>query len=172
MHFSLFVPILLFIILNTATCAMDSCRQTFGPNKYDLNRLSEFAVQGSDDQYDYAFAPCAIVKPEVCHTHTVPNEMSCQYDRAFQMWSTMSFLDTKSPWPSNVNASYTENPDGPGTGVFMTTSNGDPCFGQTRYMRTKFICDKTVEHPRNMSIVQWTTCDFHVEIRAIQACPI
>ncbi|CAF1133924.1 unnamed protein product [Rotaria sordida] len=151
---------------------MDSCRQTFGSNKYDLNRLSEFTLFGSDDEYDYAFTPCAIVKPDACHGHTVSNEMSCQYDHSFHMWSTMSFIDSKSPWPPNANASYTENPDGPGTGILMTTTNGDPCFGVTRYMRIKFICDKTIEQPANMTVVQWIRCDFHVEVRAAQACPI
>ena len=162
----------LFAILNSGKCAMDSCRQIFGSNKYDLNRLNEFTLLGSDDEYDYSLTPCAIVKPDACRGHTVPNEMSCQYSRPFQMWSTMSFLDTTSPWPSNVNATYTENPDGAGTGILMTTSNGDPCFGRVRYMRMKFICDKTVERPTNMTVVQWSNCDFHVEIRAIQACSI
>jgi hypothetical protein len=84
----------------------------------------------------------------------------------------MAFLDSKSPFSPNQNATYTENPDGPGTGVFMTTSNGDPCFGRTHFMRMKFICDKTVERPLNMTIVEWYICDFHIEIRAAQACPI
>jgi len=151
---------------------MDSCRQTFGSNKYDLNRLNSFTLFASDDQYDYSINPCAIVPPDTCHTHTVPNEMSCQYQRAFHQWSTMSFLNGQSPWPPNANATFTENPDGPGTGIFMTTSNGDPCFGTTRYMRMKFICDKTIEQPSNISIVEWLKCDFHVEIRAAQACTI
>ncbi|CAF1022690.1 unnamed protein product [Rotaria sp. Silwood1] len=172
MRFLFLALILLFAILNTAECAMDSCRQNFGSNKYDLNRLSEFTLFGSDDEYDYAFTPCATVKPDACHGHTVLNEMSCQYDRSFQMWSTMSFVDSKSPWPPNANASYTENPDGPGTGILMTTTNGDPCFGVTRYMRIKFICDKSVEQPTHMTVVQWIRCDFHVEVRAAQACPI
>jgi hypothetical protein len=84
----------------------------------------------------------------------------------------MAFLDTKSPWPNNMNATSVENPDGPGTGVYMVTGNGDPCFGRTRFMKIKFICDKTVERPSNMTIVQWSSCEFHVEVRAIQACPI
>ncbi|CAF0738193.1 unnamed protein product [Adineta steineri] len=172
MRFSFFTLILLFAVLNTAKCTMDSCHQTFGSNKYDLNRLSKFTLFGSDDEYDYALTLCDIVKAEACHGHTVPYEMSCQYNRAFQMWSTMAFLDGKSTFPPNLNATYTENPDGPGTGVFMTTNNGDPCFGRTRYMRMKLICDKTVEQPTNMTIVQWSNCDFHVEVRAIQACPI
>ena len=54
----------------------------------------------------------------------------------------------------------------------MTTSNGDPCSGRTRYTRIKFICDRTVERPSNMTIVQWSICDFHIEMRAIQVCPI
>jgi hypothetical protein len=172
MRFSLLSSIIFFAVLNTAKCTMDSCQQTFGSNKYDLNGLSEFTLFGFDDQYDYALTPCAIIKPDACHGHTVPYEMSCQYQRAFRMWSTMAFLDTKSTFPPNLNATYTENPDGPGTGVLMTTSNGDPCFGTTRFMRMKFICDKTVEQPSNITIVEELRCDFHVEIRAKQACPI
>ena len=172
MRFSLLTFICVLAILTITKGAMDSCRQTFGSNQYDLNRLNEFTLLGSDDEYDYALNPCDIVKPEACHGHTVPNEMSCQYSRPFQMWSTMSFIDTKSTWPSNVNATYAEGPGGPGTGIFMTTSNGDPCFGRIRYMRMNFICDKNVEQPTNMTIVQWSNCDFHVEVRAIQACPI
>ena len=172
MPFSFVLLFFLFITFGTAECAMDSCRQTFGTNKYDLNRLSEFVLFGSDDEYDYAITTCDIIKADACHGHTVSYEMSCQYNRAFQMWSTMAFLDSKSTFPPNLNATYTENPDGPGTGVFMTTINGDPCFGRTRYMRMKFICDRTVERPTNMSIVQWSNCDFHVEVRASQACPL
>jgi hypothetical protein len=84
----------------------------------------------------------------------------------------MTFLDSKSPFPPNHNATYTENPDGPGTGVFMTTSNGDPCFGTTRFMRMKFICDKPVERPTNITIAEEAGCIFHVEVRAAQACLI
>lgn len=172
MRFSFLALLLLFITLNIAKCDMDSCRQTFGSNKYDLNRLSSFTLFASDDQYDYAINPCSVVPPEGCHGHAVPYEMSCQYQRSFHMWSTMAFLDSKSSFSPNLNATYTENPDGPGTGVFMTTTNGDPCFGRTRYMRMKFICDKTIEQPSNISIVEWSNCDFHVEVRATQACPL
>ena len=84
----------------------------------------------------------------------------------------MAFLDSRSTFPPNRNATYTENADGPGTGVLMTTTNGDPCFGRTRYMRMKLICDRSVNRPMNMSIVQWSNCDFHVEVRASQACPL
>ncbi|CAF0872199.1 unnamed protein product [Didymodactylos carnosus] len=171
MRSSFLVLIIVSVILNNVECDMYSCVQTFGSNTYDLNRLSQFTLLGIDDQYDYAFTPCSLVPSIACHGHIVENEMSCQYDRSFQMWSTMSFLDSKSRWPPNANATYTESPDGPGTGIVMTTTNGDPCFGVTRYMRIKFICDRTVEQPMNMTIVEEIRCDFHVNIRAAQACP-
>lgn len=169
---SFYVILLLFNNLYLSKCFMDSCHQTLGSYTYDLNRLNNFTLFGSDDQYDYFLTPCDVLKSNQCYGHTVPNEMSCQYQRPFTQWSSMAFLDSKSPWPQNQNASFRESPGGPGTGIVMITTNGDPCFGATRIMTTRYICDKTIQHPMNMTVVQWSRCNFIVEVRAIQACPI
>ena len=62
---------------------MDSCRQTFGTNKYDLNRLSDFVLFGSDDEYDYAITLCDVIKVDACHGHTVPYEIELPIQSCF-----------------------------------------------------------------------------------------
>lgn len=151
---------------------MDSCRQTFGSNKYDLNSLSEFTLYGMDIEFQYAFTPCGVLKTNECFGRTFQNAMSCTYESLFNRWYTLSFLDAKSPYPPYTNASFWENPDGPGTGVLMITSNGDPCYGLTRFMRVKFICDKTAEGVSNITASQVDVCVFGLELRAKQACPL
>ncbi|UJR12575.1 hypothetical protein I4U23_016751 [Adineta vaga] len=151
---------------------MNSCLQTFGSNKYDLNRLSNFTLYGNDSQSKYFLTPCSFSKSSPCYDHTFPNAMSCQYDRQFKSWYGMAFLDTKSPWSRNNNATYQENPSGPGTGIVMQTSNGEICFDELRFMTTTYICDRTVLHPTTMTVVQLAQCRFTAEVRAIQACPL
>jgi hypothetical protein len=173
MHTSFLILIAFFVVLNSVECMMNSCLQTFGSNKYDLNGLSKFTLSGSDDEYDYALTPCAIVGREACHNHAVPYEMSCQYYRRYERWFTMAFIDGKSPFLPNKNATYEENSDGPGTSVLMTTSNGNTCLGVPRYVTIKFICDKTVVRPTDMTVLRnLTSCEYHIRVRAAQACPI
>jgi len=167
-----FALILLFTNLYVIKSYMDSCRQTLGAYIYDLNRLNNFTLFGSDDQYDYFLTPCNTLKPNECYGHNIPNEMSCQYQRSFQQWYNMAYIDSKSPWPNNLNATYTESPGGPGMGIVMRTTNGEPCFGSIRIMQTRYICDRTIENPTKLSIVEWSKCDFVAEVRAIQACPL
>ncbi len=151
---------------------MGSCLQTFGSNKYDLNRLSNFTLHGSDSQSNYFLTPCGVLKSSPCYGNTSQNAMGCQYQHQFKSWSVMAYLDTKSPWSRNGNATYQENPSGPGTGIVMTTNNDDICFDELRFMTTTFICDRTVSHPKTMIVVQLAQCSFTAEVRAMQACPL
>jgi hypothetical protein len=167
-----FYLILILVNVNLIKCFMGSCLQTFGSNKYDLNRLSNFTLHGSDSQSNYFLTPCGVLKSSPCYGNTSQNAMGCQYQHQFKSWSVMAYLDTKSPWSRNGNATYQENPSGPGTGIVMTTSNGDICFDELRFMTTTYICDRTVSHPKTMTVVQLAQCSFTVEVRAMQACPL
>jgi len=172
MRFSFLLFILLLVNINRIECYMGSCVQTFGSNKYDLNRLNNFTLYDADSQSRYFLTPCNNLPSSPCYTNASTNAISCVYQHEFQSWSTMAYLDMKSPTHRNNNATYQENPSGPGTGIVMETSNGDICFDELRFMTTTFICDETVSHPTTMKVVQLAQCRFTAEVRAMQACPL
>ena len=53
----------------------------------------------------------------------------------------------------------------------MITSHGDPCYGLTRFMRVKFISEKTIELITTMTVSEVDVSVARSEIRAKQACP-
>ncbi|CAF1475486.1 unnamed protein product [Didymodactylos carnosus] len=99
---------------------MNSCVQTFGNRTYDLNLLSRFVLNGTDTTRGnrFWFAPCNSLPKAVCG-YEVSGAMSCELDNRNEFDEFVSYMDGyRTP-----NATYRENPDGPGTGVIMITQN-------------------------------------------------
>ncbi len=153
---------------------LDSCRQTFGSNQYDLNRLSHLTILGAATIYTYAFTPCGPVSVDRCGQNPSPFEpgmTACQVnnlDPTPRFESAMGFLDG-SGHPPNIE--FSENPDGPGTGVTMTMRNAK-CNGLERLVRVIFTCDESAQNPTRMEVVEFPSCEFTIRIQAAEACPI
>ncbi|UJR23973.1 hypothetical protein I4U23_026940 [Adineta vaga] len=164
--------ILTFIGLFQIINSLDSCRRTFGKNKYDLNQLNHLALEGDDGDFRYVLTPCGLVPKEKCGKTTGPLEegmMACQERIATSGFeSAMGFLDGYGKSP---NLEFQENPQGPGTGVLMTVRNA-LCNARERLVTVTLICDKIVKSPTTMVIVEAPTCQFAITVKAAGACPI
>jgi hypothetical protein len=152
-----------------------SCRQTFGKNTYDLNRLSHLTIMGEERSYAYAITPCDLVPTSECGTKSSPFEpgmTACQ--RMIQnpsnagFASAMGFLDGYGKPP---DIEFIENTDGPGTGVIMTMRNAK-CNDRERLVNVTFACDESVSTPTKMDVVESPTCQFTIKINAADACPL
>jgi hypothetical protein len=167
----LFYLILLLIYVVQIDSELDSCRQTFGSNKYDLNQLSHLTILGEDLGYKYALTPCGLVPTDQCGQHPFPLDpgmTACQQNKAILRFeSAMGFLDGYGKSP---NIEFSENDDGPGTGVIMTMRNAI-CGANERLVNVIFICDKSVEKPTNMDVKEDPPCTFTIKVRAAGACP-
>src|SRR5689334_17159238 len=145
---------LILILINVIQIdsTLDSCRQTFGSNKYDLNRLSDLTILGDDSQgFKYAFTPCGLVPINQCGQGSIePGMTACQV-RGTTFESSMGFLDGYGKSP---NIEFSENPAGPGTGVLMTMDNAR-CSGGQRLVRVTFTCDESAKNPTRMEVVEF-----------------
>lgn len=167
----LFYLILIILSIIHIECYLESCRQKFGSHKYDLNQLSDFTIFGSDDEFRYALTPCGLVPTNQCGKNTVPFDpgMTACQERVSggRFESSMGFLDGYNKLP---NLEFSENPQGPGTGVVMIVRNAK-CNLQERFVQITFICDKSIKKPTRMDVVE-TMCRFKITVRAVGACPL
>jgi hypothetical protein len=170
-----FVFTILFLInIIQIESELDSCRQTFGSNKYDLNQLNDFTISGDEGFYRYVITPCGLVPITQCGDNPFPpfesGMTSCQVRNlgppSFE--SSMGFLDGYGKPP---NLEFSENTDGPGTGVIMMMRNAK-CSGGERGVKVVFICDESITTPTRMDAVEFPTCQFTLKIKAAGACPI
>jgi hypothetical protein len=169
-----FYLILFLINIIQVDSTLPACRQTFGSNTYDLNRLSQFTITGEDTLiYGYAITPCGSVPTSQCGQNSQPFEqgmMACQKRMlgptpSFE--SAMGFLDGYGKTP---NLEFSENTDGPGKGVIMTMRNAR-CSGMERLVKVIFICDESVATPTRMEVEEFPVCQFTIRIKAAGACP-
>jgi hypothetical protein len=165
------------MVLMYSNSQMQSCIQTFGNSSkrtYNLNRLSKFTLNGTDTPTGHVFwfSPCNTIPNTTCTDVTSAGAMSCQLLNKDVFYEYVSYMDGF----KGTNATYEENPDGPGTGVIMTTQNGDDCnphqWCSKRIMIAKFICDKTIEIPSIMDVTENPLCTHNFVIRAHGACPV
>lgn len=157
-------------------CKYQPCEQTFGSNHYDLNQLSHLTIKGQETLFTYAFTPCGLVSTDQCgppsSTPFEPGMTACQQrfkgpgSPAFE--SSMGFLDGYGMSPS---FEFSENTDGPGTGVIMVMRNAR-CNWSDRVVKVVFTCDKSITNPTSMEIVEFPTCQFTIYIKAAEACPV
>ena len=171
-----FCVILFFIDINEIDSKYQPCEQTFGSNHYDLNQLSHLTIKGQETLFTYAFTPCGLVSTDQCgppsSTPFEPGMTACQQrfkgpgSPTFE--SSMGFLDGYGKSPS---FQFTENTDGPGTGVIMVMKNGI-CNGGERLVTVTFTCDKSILNPTSMEVVEFPICVFQIRIRAAEACPV
>jgi hypothetical protein len=151
--------------------SLDACRQTFGPNKYDLNQLDHLTLLGDEGLFRYALTPCGLVSTDKCGTYAMPFEKGmtgCQERIASTSFeSSMGFLDGYGKTP---NIEFSENPQGPGTGVVIIIRNAK-CNGMERLVTTTFICDQSVHNPTKMDVTE-VSCKFTITVRAAEACPV
>ena len=152
--------------------SLAACRQTFGSNEYDLNQLDHLTLLGDDGAFRYALTPCALISTAKCGTSTQPFEKgmtACQERISSTTFeSSMGFLDGYGKTP---NIEFSENPQGPGTGVVMIMRNAK-CNGAERRVTTTFICDQSVHNPTKMDVSEAPSCNFTIIVRAAEACPI
>jgi hypothetical protein len=172
----LFYLSLFFINVIQIDSTLDSCRQTFGSNKYDLNRLSHLTILGDDALYRYALTPCGLISTDQCGQSSFtpqfePGMTSCQRGLTGsppRFESSMGFLDGYGKQP---NIGFSENTAGRGTGVIMIMRNA-VCNGGPRLVNVTFVCDKSIETPTKMEVVEAPACIFNIKISAAGACPI
>ncbi|CAF2045809.1 unnamed protein product [Rotaria magnacalcarata] len=166
-----FLVLILFNIIQIDG-SLESCRQTFGSHKYDLNQLSDLTILGTDGLFRYALTPCGLVPTNTCGKNALPFERgmtSCQERiEGTKFESPMGFLDGYGKSP---NLQFSENPLGPGTGIVMNMRNAF-CNGGPRLVKVTFICDKNIKKPTTMSISEKPTCQFTITIKAAEACPL
>jgi hypothetical protein len=173
---TMFLVFTILFLINIIQIDSDlaSCRQTFGSNRYDLNQLSGFTIVGEQAIYRYAITPCGLVPTSQCGENSSPFDpgmTSCQINLIGpipRFESPMGFLDGYGKLP---NLQFTENTDGPGTGVIMTMRNAR-CSGVERLVKVIFICDRGVKIPTRMDAVEAPQCQFTIRIKADGACPI
>lgn len=176
MRTDFFVYVILFFIhIDRIESKFQPCEQTFGPNHYDLNQLSHLTITGNDPQFRYAFTPCGLVPTDQCGSSSTGFQagMTACQERvegpgAPRFESEMGFLDGYDHPP---NIEFSENADGPGTGVIMTMKNAK-CNLVERLVKAIFTCDKSVKNPTTMDIVEFPACQFTIRIRAAEACPV
>jgi hypothetical protein len=171
----LFYLILFLINIIRIECNLPACRQTFGEHTYDLNRLSRFTITGEETIFRYALTPCGLVPTSQCGPSSVPFDdgMTACQERVSgpstpRFESAMGFLDGYGKTPDTL---FTENTDGPGTGVIMTLRNAR-CNGRERPVKVIFICDESVKTPTSMTVVEFPICEFTIRIKAADACPV
>lgn len=170
----LFFSVIFLINIIQINSRLDSCRQTFGSNTYDLNELSHLTLTGEQGIYRYALTPCGVISTDKCGTNPLPFEpgMTACQERfigpstpVFE--SAMGFLDGYGKTP---NIEFRENSDKPGSGITMTMRNA-LCNAQPRLVIVIFTCDKSIETPTTMEVVEFPTCEFTIRISAAGACP-
>ncbi|CAF3782519.1 unnamed protein product [Rotaria socialis] len=168
----LFFLVLILLNIIQIDGSLESCRQTFGSHKYDLNQLSDLTILGTGGLFRYALTPCGLVPTNTCGKNTLPFERgmtSCQERIATATFeASMGFLDGYGKSP---NLQFSENPQGPGTGIIMNISNA-LCNGGPRLVKITFICDKNIKKPTTMSVSENPACQFTVTIKAAEACPL
>jgi len=153
---------------------IDSCRQIFSLNEYDLNQLSNFTIFGEETSFRYAITPCGLVPTDRCRQNTSPFEagMTACQERlvgstpSFQL--AIGFLDGYGKPP---NLEFSENTDGSVTGVTMMMRNAR-CNGGERTVKVVFICNENIKTPTEMNAVEFPACQFTLQIKAAGACPI
>jgi hypothetical protein len=170
MFFFYFICILIKIIQINSSLA--SCRQTFGSNKYDLNQLSHLTLLGDRNSYRYALTPCGLISKDKCGKPGTspfePGMTACQERIATTTFeSSLGFLDGYGKSPDII---FSENPQGPGTGVVMSMSNAI-CNSHERKVNVTFICDKSVKNPTTMDVIEAPVCTFSITVKAAGACP-
>jgi hypothetical protein len=171
----LFYLILFLINIIQINSNLASCRQKFGSNTYDLNRLNHLTIMGEETIFRYAMTPCGLVPTSQCGPSSVPFEegmTACQErflgPAAPIFESAMGFLDGYGKSP---DLEFIENTDGPGTGVIMRMRNAK-CNGRERPVKVTFICDENVPTPTKMDVVEFPLCEFTITIKAAGACPV
>ncbi|CAF1050737.1 unnamed protein product [Rotaria sordida] len=169
---TLFYLILILFNIIQIDSSLNTCRQTFGPNKYDLNQLSHLTILGEEKPFRYVLTPCGLVPTNKCGSSTSsfePGMTACQEripDARFE--SAMGFLDGYGKSP---NLLFNENPQGPGTGIVMTMRNA-LCNGHERFVNVTFICDENIKQPTKMNVIEGPICKFKIIVRAAEACPV
>ncbi|CAF1457410.1 unnamed protein product [Adineta steineri] len=168
----LFYLILTLVNIIPIDSSLRSCRQTFGANKYDLNKLDHLTLSGGDTQFRYLLTPCGLVPADKCGKSPAPLDKgitSCQERIATSSFeSAMGYLDGYGKSP---NLEFKENPQGPGTGVVMTMRNAK-CNMNKRLVKITFICDTSITNPTTMDVKENPTCQFDITVKAAGACPI
>ncbi|CAF1586333.1 unnamed protein product [Adineta ricciae] len=164
--------IVIFMSLVQIIHSLDSCRQTFGKHKYDLNRLNHLVLSGDGGEFRYVLTPCGLVPTDKCGKSGTPftqGMMACQERIATSSFeSAMGFLDGYGKTP---NLEFVENSQGPGTGVLMTVRNA-LCNGRERLVKITFVCDESQKNPSTMVVVEGPTCQFAITVKAADACPV
>ncbi|CAF5028902.1 unnamed protein product [Rotaria sp. Silwood1] len=166
-----YLIVILFNIIQI-DCSLETCRQTFGSNKYDLNQLNHITLIGEDKTFRYAFNPCDLVPIDKCGKNSGSFEQgmtACQ-ERILgtKFESPMGFLDGYGKLP---NLEFSENPQGPGTGIVMIMRNAK-CNGVERFVHVTFICDKSIKQPTTMNVIEDPMCKFMITVQAAEACPL